>query len=528
LTAAADSRLRGRLHGVGSAALAALALAACTAVAFWPSLQWLVARWSAPDGYFSHGPLVPAASLWLAWRGRARLRAATGDGSWWGLAWIAPALAFGVASAWLRKDSPAALALLFLLPGFALLFGGRERLRALAFPLAFLAFAWPFPMFAVVEAIDFLKRIVVPASCALVNLFGAGMQARGSFLLLPGGGRLLVDDECSGLKSALALVALGAFMAGTARGLGKKTRVLLCALALPIAVVANVFRVALLAAIGRVGGVAEANRWHGPSNWAVYVVAIAIYVGLERLLRGKRGVPSPPPPAAPPAPPHPAVAGANRARTVVALALTAAAAVATWRCARPRPSTAVPFTASIEKAIGDWAGRDRSLTPRQYELLETRDILFREYARGGDLVLACVAVAGADGKAAHPPEICYRGQGWDVVEQRQAVHALAGRERKIDRLRVRQDGVELLVWSWYRVGSDETPDWLEEQQLAFAATFAGRDDRAALLRFSTSLGKVAPEDVAATAAAEAAAEARLLDFVGKFLPAYDAALAAAK
>ena len=531
MSAAADSRLRGHLQGHGSAALAALALAAlalaaCTAVAFWPSLQWLVARWSAPDGYFSHGPLMPAASLWLAWREHARLRAATGDGSWWGLLWIAPALAFGVASAWLRKDSPAALALLVLLPGFTLLLGGRERLRALALPLAFLAFAWPFPMFAVVKAIDLLKRIVVPASCALVNLFGAGMQARGSFLLLPGGGRLLVDDECSGLKSALALVALGAFMAGTARGLSRKARVFLFALALPIAVVANVFRVALLAAIGRVGGVTEANRWHGPSNWAVYVVAIAIYVGLERLLRGKRG--ETPPPAAPPVPPRPAAAGSNWARYLVALALTAAAAVATWRCARPRPSTAVPFTASIANAIGDWAGRDRSLTPRQYELLETRDILFREYARGGDLVLACIAVAGADGKAAHPPEICYRGQGWDVVEQRQVVHALSGRERKIDRLRVRQDGVELLVWSWYRVGTDETPDWLQEQQLAFAATLAGHDDRAALLRFSTSLGKVAPEDVAATAAAEAAAEARLLDFVGKFLPAYDAALAAVK
>jgi hypothetical protein len=93
---------------------------------------------------------------------------------------------------------------------------------------------------------------------------------------------------------------------------------------------------------------------------------------------------------------------------------------------------------------------------------------------------------------------------------------------------VRQDGVELLVWSWYRVGAEETPDWLREQQLAFAATFAGRDDRAALLRFSTSLGKFAPNDVAAATAAEAAAEARLEDFVGKFLPAFDAALAAAK
>jgi EpsI family protein len=509
------------------AALAATPLVVFTAVAFLPSLSWLVERWSAPDGYFSHGPLVPLASAWLVWRGRARLLAATGGGSWWGLAWIAPALALGVASAWLRKDSPAALALLFVLPGFALLFGGRERLRALAFPLAFLVFAWPLPMFAVVEAIDRLKRIVVPASCALVNLFGAGVRARGSFLLLPDGGRLLVDDECSGLKSALALVALGAFMAGTARGLGGKTRVLLFALALPIAVVANVARVALLAAIGRVGGVAAANRWHDPSSWAVYVVAIAIYLGLERLLRGRKRAAAVPAPATPP-PAATASGGSGRSRYVVALALTGAASLATWRGAQSRGAPVAAFTATIAHSIGDWTGSDKSLTARQYDLLETRDILFREYVRGDVRVLACVAVAGAEGKAAHPPEICYRGQGWDVVDQRRLEVALAGRTRAIDRLLVRQEGVELLVWSWYRVGAEETPDWLREQQLAFSATLSGRDDRAALLRFSTSLGKFAPDDAAAAAAAEAAAEASLEDFVGKFLPAFDAALAAAK
>jgi hypothetical protein len=58
--------------------------------------------------------------------------------------------------------------------------------------------------------------------------------------------------------------------------------------------------------------------------------------------------------------------------------------------------------------------------------------------------------------------------------------------------------------------ADETSDWLEEQQLAFGDA-RRRDDRAALLRFSTSLGKCRPRTPAASAAAEAAAEARLLD-----------------
>lgn len=276
----------------------ALAVAALVAVAFHPALRWLGLRWTAADGYFSHGPLVPLACLWLAWRRRAELAAALArtpaPGTWWGLALIVPALLLGAAAAYLRFDGPAALALFaLLLPGLALLFGGVACLRVLAFPCAFLLFAWPLPMFAVTGAIGVLKRLVVGGSTALVNLFGAGVRAEGSFLVLPGGARLLVDDECSGLKSALALVALGAFMAGTARGLAPVARCVHFALALPVALFANVVRVTLLAALGRLGGAGLAARLHDPSTWGVYVVALAAYVLLERLLRG-RGTPSPP------------------------------------------------------------------------------------------------------------------------------------------------------------------------------------------------------------------------------------------
>jgi EpsI family protein len=503
----------------------AIVLAALAAAAFWPSLRWLVERWREPEGYYSHGPLVPLAALWIAWRERERLRATPRRGSWRGLALLLPALAIGTLAALLRFDSPAALALIaLLLPGFVLLFEGGARLRRLALPLAFLLFAWPLPEIAVVGAIDVLKRIVVPSSAALVNLFGAGVAVRGSWLLLPDGGKLLIDDECSGLKSALALVALGAFMAATARGLSKRGRLLLLLLALPVALAANIVRVALLAAVGAAAGAERAGALHDPSTWGVYLVAIALYLLVEWRLRRRaeaKGAASAAAPALAPA----ADGGGGRARFAVAALLLCGGAAVTWRADRPRPAAQTGVVARVAMEIDGWRGEEHALTKRHYDLLETRDVLLRSYVRGGDDVLACVAVAGPDGKAAHPPEVCYRGLGYDVAEQRRIDVELGGSRRRIERLRARQGTRDLLVWSWYRVGEVETAGWLNEWWLALCARLRGRDERVALLRFSTVVrrGSETRDD----AAAEAAAEARLREFVGNFLPALDAALAGA-
>ena len=512
----------------------AIALALLAAAAFWPSLRWLVERWREPEGYYSHGPLVPLAALWIAWREREQLRATPRLGSWRGLALLLPALAIGTLAALLRFDSPAALALIaLLLPALVLLFEGGARLRRLALPLAFLLFAWPLPSIAVVGTIDLLKRIVVPSSTALVNLFGAGVAARGSWLLLPDGGKLLIDDECSGLKSALALVALGAFMAATARGLSKRGRLVLLLLALPVALAANIVRVALLAAVGAYGGAERAGSLHDPSTWGVYLVAIALYLLFEWRLRrraeAKGAAPGGAPVAALPAAPAslaPAVdGGRGRIRFAVAALVMGAGAAVTWRADRPRPAQQTGVVARVALELDGWRGEEHALTKRHYDLLETRDVLLRSYVRGEDDVLACVAVAGPDGKAAHPPEVCYRGLGYDVAEQRRIDVELGGRGRRIDRLRARQGTRDLLVWSWYRVGEVETAGWLNEWWLALCARLAGRDERVALLRFSTVVrrGGEARDD----AAAEVAAEARLRAFVEKFLPALDAALAGA-
>jgi len=260
------------------------------AAAVVPLAPWIWSRWRAPDGFFSHGPLVPLAAAWLAWSRRDAIARAwrEGEGTWRALWFALPALALLLAASIVRVDSPALVALLALAAATVALVRGTPLLRALAVPFAFLLFAVPWPMELLADVVQALKLAVMASSSALLHLFGVGVEPEGAWLVLRDGERLLVDDECSGLSSAIALAALGAFMAASARGLPQGRRWLLLALSLPVALLANLARVVLLSLLAAWRGAAAVAAWHGATNALVYVVAIVAFVLLERLLAPRR------------------------------------------------------------------------------------------------------------------------------------------------------------------------------------------------------------------------------------------------
>jgi EpsI family protein len=511
-----------------SAPAAALLPLSLVAAAFLPLAGWFASRWSSDEGYFSHGPLVPLGAAWLAWGRREAIRRAitSGAGDWRALRVALPLALFAAAAAWLRVDSALAASLVALLMAVAWLASGTALLRALAMPLLFLGFMVPWPMEAVANAVQALKLFVLAAAGALLDAGGTGVTTSGSFLVLANGERLLVDDECSGLSSAIALVALSSFMAASAQRLTVTRRLVLLAAALPVALAANLIRVLLLALVGVASGAGAVGRWHDGANLLVYVTAIAAFVALERWLAPRGDAP----PAADSAAPEteaavgPAAAASRApahrgpARAAAAVALAALAAAVLLRS--PLPPTGTLRVAALPQAVHGWSGRDVALTERQFRLLETRDVLLRRYGRDEASVLACVAVAGPERKPAHPPATCYRGQGFLVESEERVAATLAGRAREFTELVLAKDGERTLVWSWYRAGIAETASWWELQALAFVARLSRSDEPVALLRFSTALSSGGVDD-----AGLEVARRRLAGFLAAFLPAVDAALA---
>jgi len=251
-----------RSHLVAAAALVA------AAVLFAPALAWVAATWRV-NPYYSHGPLVAAAALFLAWRARRSLGPAEPSAA--GLAVIALSVAAHALAARYALWPASALAFVGVLAGTCLIVGGSAWLRALAVPLTLLALAVPLPWVAHIA--PRLAAAAAGQAAALVALLGVDVIHRGPQLIV-GDGSYSVGAPCSGLRSIVALVTLAVGLAGTLHG-PRVGRWALVALAVPLALAANTVRLSGLLVFAEAFGTAPGlTYYHGPSSPVLFVAAV--------------------------------------------------------------------------------------------------------------------------------------------------------------------------------------------------------------------------------------------------------------
>ena len=232
-----------------------------------------------------HGPIILAIILWLIWRQRASLR----DGH------SRPAvlaglsfLVFGLVVYVVGRTQEIALleigALAPILAGSLLAMCGWSALRALWFPIVFVAFLVPLPG-TLVDAVTVpLKQGV--SQVAEHVLYAAGYPiARSGVMLTIGQYQLLVADACSGLQSMFSLSALGLlFMYVTARA-SKLHNAIMLASILPIAFFANIVRVmALILVTYHFGDEAGQGFLHGAAGIVLLLVALTTLFLLDAIL----------------------------------------------------------------------------------------------------------------------------------------------------------------------------------------------------------------------------------------------------
>lgn len=224
-----------------------------------------------------HGPLIIAASLWLAWQARHRvLKAGTRPAPVAG--WIV--LLGGLALMFLARTQGVltveALSLLPVICGCVLLLGGWPKLSALAFPIGFLIFAVPMPDWLIDAATVPLKVLISDAVTR--SLYAAGFPiAQNGVMIMIGTYQLMVKDACSGMNSIFALSAIGVFYAYAFRWNDKVRSVLLISAIVPITIAANFVRVLTLVLIAYYGGV---DLLEGPvhdfTGMGLFVVAVIL------------------------------------------------------------------------------------------------------------------------------------------------------------------------------------------------------------------------------------------------------------
>ena len=238
--------------------------------------------WSTEQG--GHGPLVLATGLWAVWR---ELKGAAIDkrpGK--AIVW-APLLALCLALFVIARITG-----VLEIEGYAMygglivaaysVFGG-ALIRAIWFPLVYLAFTLPPPDTVVAFVTQPIKIAISSWAVSLLYLVGYPIASSGVTIQI-GQFQLLVAAACAGLNSIVTLTALCLFYVYLRHRSDPRAFVVIALAAIPVAVVSNFVRVVVLVLVTYYFGDAVAQGFiHDFAGLLMFAVALLAIFGIDQL-----------------------------------------------------------------------------------------------------------------------------------------------------------------------------------------------------------------------------------------------------
>ena len=234
-------------------------IGALLGIIYYPAFVWMWGRWNTADTYYSHGPLIIIVSLFFLWNNRHELVKLECKPSNKGMIFIVIALIMHIAGALIKFYFFSAVSLIIMLFGIVLYFFGSETLKKTQFPIIYLSFMIPGPLFLISNIVIRMKLFAGAMATVLLNNIGLRAVRDGSLIKMSRS-YMEIAAPCSGLRSLISLLAFGAAFAYMTRHSLPKKWVLFLA-AFPIALFANVMRIVLLGWVGEVYGMKAAQGW---------------------------------------------------------------------------------------------------------------------------------------------------------------------------------------------------------------------------------------------------------------------------
>lgn len=505
-------------------------------VSWWGTFKWMWSRWfpgwhnlntslyerlTEGESYYTHGPLVPLTSLVVGWMiyKRVGLPIVRTTGSKV-VGWLVfAAFAFlHLASVYARVDSISGFALIGMLTGLLLVYGGFPFFKAYWMPIVILFFMVPLPA-SLIDSINFsLRNFAAASAVKATNLLGVAARIENNVVHLPPGPdgpkSLVVANVCGGLRSLISLTFFAALFALVCRVKGF-WRVVLLLLAVPVAVLCNVIRITSLNIVAHFFGTdaaGEHSAFHGLSGIAVFGVALAIMFGLEWLIiRGSKlfkvnwvddrlmGYLDKLPKARQQWP--------NSVRPIVIGVMVLITAWSLWWGAA---SPAVQRSDRAKHAVQDgirvdsipMMSEDSKLPQRDLIILQTNDYLNREYWHPAIGMVHLLIVFSEDNrKGTHPPDICLQGSGHEIVRKQDIRLDMPTDRMQSSELGFRElitqraGGTHYFLYT-YKCGYDYTPSFFSQQFRIFYNGLRGENAAGALIRYTVPNIELTDESIA--------------------------------
>jgi len=174
------------------------------------------------------------------------------------------------------------LSFVVLLSGLVWTFWGTQRLRTLIFPLALFATMIPIPSL-VYDGLSLpLKLLASHAAARIGQLLGLVIYQEGNIIQLA---RISfgVEEACDGMNAMVALV-VSSLLLGALIPSRLPARLALPVLAVPVAIVANIVRIAGTAILADIHEQLALGFYHSFSGWLVFLFGFgALYALLKSL-----------------------------------------------------------------------------------------------------------------------------------------------------------------------------------------------------------------------------------------------------
>ena len=248
----------------------------------WSRLQAWSAEYLQPDSYYAYGPLVLPLVALMLWHRRQILRTVPIAPSWSAFGLLLPALALLIVANKKELVSVASAGVLLCFWGCSWLVLGTRWMCAAAFPFGFLIWMAPLPGPLLHDGTYDCQQLSTVLADRTLHWLTFPTHLTGNIIALDNF-TLFVDVPCSGMKTLLTMLMLGAVCAWLTDGPPLR-RLGLFLFSFPLSLGINVLRLTTLCVVGECLGADAEHAIHESSG------VIAAGLGLLLLLFAARGI----------------------------------------------------------------------------------------------------------------------------------------------------------------------------------------------------------------------------------------------
>ena len=475
-----------------------------------PFLSLVRDWWTMPEA--GHGLLLGPVAAWLAWKAGVR-PGARGDVTV-GVGLLFAAVALRCAAGLAAELFTMRVSMLMALAGITVYHYGIRQVVRWWLPFVLAGLSIPLPELVTQALALPLQFKASQMGASLLAMRNVPVLLTGNVIRLPGH-ELFVTEACSGLRSLTALISL-AVLLGALVLRSPVSRVLLIALAIPIAVMINGVRVFLTGfLVYFVNPALGTGFMHSTEGWLLFLVSFATlsmiaWVAVQRNALSCLRRP---------------MHKLHRYLPAVILALGCAFVLHT------RSQAALRLVQPLATILGDVTGY--SIKPQTVGAEERRvagmsDYVARAYLRDSTVAFTTLVSyyeRQTQGKTIHSPKNCLPGAGWEILNGGTTPIRVAGATHLVNRYVLKNGSAVAIAYYWYQgrgrvVASEYAVKW----NLLRDAALLGHTEEA-LVRVVVPVTPTARETSDAAAPSYAVADSlgadiarRLIRDVARVLP----------